>query len=154
MRIFLSIFFLVTNFSIIAMGEYIANEFDQEQSEAIIQRLGGKKRCEKILAQWNEYEKRLLVTVLKESKWPSHRVGGPLYFAKQKEIYPKHFLAYIDNQQVKVLLDDFKVVAELHNVPLLDTYEDEMRKFNYFREHFDTEDETWLQMDRQLNIGK
>lgn len=124
---------------------------DWEHKELAIERLGGEKRCEKIVEQWSTYEKRLLATVLAEPKWPSHRVGGPLYFAKQKEIYPDRFLAFIGNEQITVLLNDFKVLVQLHHVPKFDSYEKQMCIFAHMREHFDTEDQTWDHMERQLS---
>ena len=136
------------------MDDQIKDELAQEQSAQIIKRLGGKTTCDKILAQWSEYEKRLLVTMLNEPKWPTYRIGAPMYFAKGKEVYKDRFTLSIDHQKLTVTLPDFKILAALFCVPVFASYQNEMRKFAHIREHFETEDEAWEQMDRQLNRGK
>lgn len=139
---------------LISMYEQIADQLEQEQSEQIIKKLGGKRVCDKILAQWSHYEKQLLVTILNEPQWPSHRIGAPVFFAKGKEVYKDRFTVSLENQLHIVALADFKILAELPQIPVFASYHAEMLKFAQFREHFETEDETWEQLDRQLNRGQ
>lgn len=137
-----------------SMDEFIGQELDFERDTQIIKKLGGKDICDKILAQWSSYEKRFLVTMLNEPKWPAHRIGASVSFAKCKEIYRDRFLVLVNNKQITVTMDDFKVLAELHHVPVFASYNAETLKFDDLRKHFDTEDEIWEQLDRQLNRGK
>lgn len=150
----LTIFLFFYAISLIAMDEYIADELAQERAQRIIARLGGKDICDKILAQWSSYEKRFLVTMLNESKWPAHRIGAPVFFAKNKEIYKDRLVVLVNKKQVTVPMDDFKVLAELHHVPVFESYIAETLKFDDLQKHFETEDEIWEQLDRQLNRGK
>lgn len=141
---------------IFAMDEYSADEVEQDQRKHMIQRLG-HKFCEKILAQWSPYEKRLLVTMFQQvEEWPTVRVAQSkqketvVFFAHGKELYKDHFKITIDKKQVTVLMDDFKILAELHRVNGFESYDKEMSKFFKLRAHFATEDETWEQMNRQI----
>lgn len=150
----LTLFVFIWTASLFSMDEHIANELAQEGQEEIVKKLGGKEACNLILAQWSHYERRLLVTILNESQWPSHRKGESIPFARGKEVYQDRFLAMINKKEVKVHMQDFKILAELHRVPVFASYSEQMLKFAQFKEHFETEDEVWDQLDRQLTRGK
>lgn len=139
---------------LVCMLEQMIDDLDLGDAEQIIKKMGGQTFCDKLLAQWSEYEKRLLVTVLNEPKWPSHRFGGPLYFSRSKEVYKDRIISSIESQKVIISIADFKILAELKHVPLLDSYHDQMVQFTNLREHFETEDETWEQLNRQLTRAK
>lgn len=139
---------------LISMDEFMGQELDLEHNTQIIKKLGGKDLCDKILAQWSSYEKRFLVTMLSEPKWPAHRIGAPVSFAKSKEIYKDRLVVLVNKKQIIVTMDDFKILAELHRVPVFESYNAETIKFDDLRNHFETEDEIWDQLDRQLNRGK
>lgn len=148
------VIFVFTCRVLVAMNPGTDDITHQTELTHSIQKLGGTELCNQIVAQWSSYEKRILATVLAEPKWPSHRVGGPLYFAKKKEVYPDHFLAVVRNKQIRIPLADFNLLVGLHLIPKFESYELQMRLFAHVREHFDTEDEAWDQMDRQLTLGR
>lgn len=140
--------------SLNSMAEYIANELAQESKDQVVKKLGGKDRCDTILAQWSQYEKQLLATALHEPTWPSIR-GHSIPFAKSKEIYRDCIITMIEGKKIRIEMQDFAVLAELHNLPTFADYSEEMLKFaNLHENHFEKEDDVWEQLNRLLTRGK
>lgn len=138
---------------LISMDEQISDEFNQEHIERIIRKVGGKEVCDSILASWSLYEKRLLVTMFQLDKWPTHCKGEPIPFAKGKEVHNDRFEVVIQGKKITISMNDFRVLAQLHRVPIFANYNEEISKFDDLHQHFATEDEIWEQLDRQLTRG-
>lgn len=139
---------------LVSMDGHITYEFNQEHLERIIRKVGGKEVCDSILANWSLYEKRLLVTMFQLDKWPTHCKDEPIPFAKGKEVHNDHFEVMVHGKKIAVSMNDFRVLAQLHRVPVFANYNEEISKFDDLHQHFATEDEVWEQLDRQLTRAK
>lgn len=109
----------------------------------------GPTLCQEIVNQWSSYEKRLLVTLFQQEKWPAHRKGAPIYFVGDKEVYPDRLTVVIQEKPITISMDDFKVLAGLDQIPGFKNYGAEIMRIDNLREQCATEKEVWEQLDLQ-----
>lgn len=129
---------------------FVGVVFSLSAMEEQVRKKLGSEVCQHVLAAWNLYEKRLLVTMLALKTWPALPKGEPIRFAQDKQVFKDRFYFKCGNKLQEISMADFKMVAQLDQVPVFTNYNAEVVKFDDFRQHFETEDEVWQQLDRQL----